>query len=84
MGTGCVSVNRMSGDDADVVIGKWSDGRLGTFRGMQKGKSIYGGTAFTENGAVPVGPCQGYEVLLNEILHFFKTGVVPISKKRDA
>lgn len=58
MGTGCVSVNRMSGDDVDVVIGKWSDGRLGTFRGMQKGKSIYGGTAFTENGAVPVGPCQ--------------------------
>lgn len=81
MGTGCVSVNRMSSDDADVVIGKWSDGRIGTFRGMQKGKSIYGGTAFTGKGAVPVGPYQGYEVLLNEILQFFKTGVVPISEK---
>ncbi|MDD3907022.1 MAG: Gfo/Idh/MocA family oxidoreductase, partial [Bacteroidales bacterium] len=44
MGTGCVSVNRMTSKDADVVVGLWSDGRIGTFRGLQKGDPIYGGT----------------------------------------
>ena len=81
MGTGCVSVNRMSSDSTDVVVGKWADGRIGTFRGLQQGKSIYGGTAYTARGAVPVGPYQGYEVLLDEILHFFDTRIVPISEK---
>lgn len=81
MGTGCVSVNRMSSDSTDVVVGKWNDGRIGTFRGMQQGKSIYGGAAYTTGGAVPVGPYEGYEGLLSEILNFFKTGIVPVSEK---
>ncbi len=81
MGTGCVSVNRMSADSTDVVVGKWNDGRIGTFRGLQQGPSIYGGTAFTPKGAVPVGPYQGYEVLLDEILKFFKTRIPPVNEK---
>ena len=43
MGTGCVSVNRMSAEGTDVVVGLWSDGRIGTFRGIREGKSNYGG-----------------------------------------
>lgn len=81
MGTGCVSVNRMSADSTDVVVGKWDDERIGTFRGIQQGKAIYGGTAYTPKGAVPVGPYQGYEVLLDEILKFFKTRIPPVSEK---
>ncbi len=81
MGTGCVSVNRMSADSMDVVVGKWDDERIGTFRGLQQGPSIYGGTAFTPEGAVPVGPYQGYEILLDEILKFFKTQIPPVSEK---
>jgi hypothetical protein len=80
MGTGCVSVNRMSAEGTDVVAGLWSDGKIGTFRGIRTGKSIYGGTAFTDKGAEPVGPYEGYEVLLTEILKFFKTRVAPISE----
>lgn len=80
MGTGCVSVNRMSAEGTDVVVGLWNDGRIGTFRGRRTGKSIYGGTAFTDKGAEPVGPYQGYEVLLIEILNFFKTRVAPVSE----
>lgn len=80
MGTGCVAVNRMSAEGTDVVVGLWDDGRIGTFRGRRTGKSIYGGTAFTDKGAEPVGPYQGYEVLLTEILKFFKTKVVPVSE----
>ena len=45
MGTGCESVNRMSSQDADVVVGRWKDGRIGTFRGIKEGPAIYGGTA---------------------------------------
>ena len=81
MGTGCVSVNRMSADSTDVVVGKWADGRIGTFRGIQQGKSGYGGTAFTTSGIVLVGTYEGYESLLSEILNFFRTRVVPVSEK---
>lgn len=81
MGTGCVSVNRMSAEGTDVVVGLWGDGRIGTFRGRRTGKSIYGGTAFTDKGAEPVGPYQGYEVLLTEILNFFKTRISPVPEE---
>lgn len=81
MGTGCVSVNRMSAEGTDVVTGLWSDGRIGTFRGLRTGKSNYGGTAFTDKSIEPVGPYNGYEVLLTEILNFFKTRVVPVSEE---
>ena len=81
MGTGCVSVNRMSSDSTDVVVGKWNDGRIGTFRGLQQGKSVYGGTAYTIKGSVPVGPYEGYEMLLSEILKFFRTRIAPVSEK---
>jgi len=81
MGTGCVSVNRMSAEGTDLVVGLWGDGRIGTFRGLRTGKSNYGGTAFTDKSIEPVGPYQGYEVLLTEILDFFKTRVVPVSEE---
>ena len=40
MGTGCESVNRMSSDRGDVVVGRWKDGRIGTFRAIIKGDKI--------------------------------------------
>ena len=81
MGTGCASVNRMSSKEADVVVGRWKDGRIGTFRGIKEGPSIYGGTAYTSKEAIPAGGYAGYKVLLDQILKFFKTGVAPISKE---
>ena len=81
MGTGCESVNRMSSQDADVVVGRWKDGRIGTFRGIKEGPAIYGGTAYTHKGAIAAGGYEGYKVLLDQILTFFKTGVAPISKE---
>lgn len=81
MGTGCVSVNRMSAEGTDVVAGLWSDGRVGTFRGLRTGRNIYGGTVFTDKGAVPAGGFDGYGVLLDEIVKFFETGVAPITEE---
>lgn len=80
MGTGCVSVSRMSSEGADVVTGSWNDGRIGTFRGIIN-NYIYGGTAYTDKGALPVGGYDGYKPLLDQIITFFKSGVAPVSAK---
>ena len=80
MGPGCKSVNRMSTENSDVVVGEWKDGRIGTFRGLRT-KSEYGGIAFTEKGVVPVGGYDGYGLLLDEILKFFKTRIAPVSEQ---
>ena len=63
MGTGCESVNRMSSQDADVVVGRWKDGRIGTFRGIKEGPAIYGGTAYTPKGAIAAGGYEGYKAV---------------------
>lgn len=79
MGVGCETVTRASTDDADVVVGVWNDGRIGTFRGMRVGKKDYGGTAYGEKGHAPVGPNEGYDWMISEIVTFFKTGKPPIA-----
>ncbi|MCL6257813.1 Gfo/Idh/MocA family oxidoreductase [Aquiflexum sp. TKW24L] len=78
MGTGCASVVRVSTNDTDVVTGIWEDGRVGTFRGTRTGKHDYGGTVFTQNGNVVLGPYAGYEPLLLDIVKYFETGIVPV------
>lgn len=81
MGTGCEAVTRINSPIGDIVSGRWSDGRLGTFRAVIGGPAVYGGTAFTEKGTVAAGGYAGYKVLLDEILRYFKSGVSPISKE---
>ncbi|RNC65648.1 Gfo/Idh/MocA family protein [Proteiniphilum sp. X52] len=81
MGTGCVSVNRMSSEGTDLVVGLWNDGRIGTVRGARTGKAPYGGNAVTDQGVVSTGAYGGYEPLLKEILTFFKTRIPPVMEK---
>lgn len=79
MGTGCQSVVRVHTPDTDVVVGTWSDGRIGTFRGLRTGKLDYGGMAFGEKAQAVLGPYAGYNPLLVEIVKFFQTGKPPVS-----
>ncbi|GIW80990.1 MAG: oxidoreductase [Gemmatales bacterium] len=79
MGTGCESVSRTNTKGTDVVVGKWKDGRIGTFRGIRDGRSGYGGLVFGSKAIVPVGRYEGYIPLLVEICKFFKTGKAPVS-----
>lgn len=79
MGTGCESVTRTSTDGFDVVVGKWADGRIGSFRGIRQGKSGYGGTVFGEKSIAPIGPYKGYDPLVVEIAKFFRTHEAPVS-----
>lgn len=78
MGTGCRSVSGIFTDDADFVTGFWKDNRIGTFRGIRKGKTDYGGTAFGEKGIAQVGRYDGYNSLLAEIIKFFQSGTAPV------
>lgn len=81
MGPGCETVTRVSTDDFDVVVGKWKDGRIGTFRGLRAGKRGYGGTAFGSKANRDIGPYGGYRPLLVEIVEFFRTGKPPVSEQ---
>ena len=79
MGTGCQQVTRVSTNDTDIVIGTWKDGRMGTFRGTRTGKHDYGGTVYGEKGNLSLGPFNGYDNLLVQIINFFRTGQAPVS-----
>jgi hypothetical protein len=62
-----------------VATGTWKDGRVGTFRGIRKGKSGYGALVFGAKGIGPGGRYDGYEPLVVEICKFFQTGRPPVS-----
>jgi hypothetical protein len=79
MGTGCQSVTRVNTPNTDIVVGIWADGRTGTFRGTRTGKHDYGGTVFTQDGNKVLGPYGGYEPLLQDIIKYFQTGIIPVT-----
>jgi predicted dehydrogenase len=78
MGTGCKSVKRTFTEDTDVVVGVWEDDRIGTFRGLRKGKGGYGVTVFGEKGISVLNEYSGYEPLLVKICEFYESGKPPI------
>lgn len=82
MGTGCQRVSCMASETGDVVTGVWDDGKIGTFRAVVKGPYGYGGTVMVEGkGYIPAGGYEGYKCLLEQVLDFFRTGVVPVQEE---
>ncbi|MDR3405714.1 MAG: Gfo/Idh/MocA family oxidoreductase [Chthoniobacter sp.] len=79
MGTGCQTVTRAVSTQVDYVTGVWKDGRVGTYRGIRKGKAPMGAMAFGTNAVVPVAKAGDYNDLCREIAKFFKTGTAPVS-----
>ncbi|MEX0676805.1 MAG: Gfo/Idh/MocA family oxidoreductase [Pirellulales bacterium] len=79
MGTGCVEVTRVQTDGTEFVVGRWDDGRIGTFRGLRDGAHGYGATVYGQKGIVQSGGYDGYAPLVVEIVKFFKTGQPPVS-----
>jgi len=78
MGTGCKTVQRTHTEDDDYVVGVWNDGRIGTYRGLRKSKTGYGAMVFGTKEIGPSGPYVGLTPLGEQIVKFFKTGVVPV------
>ncbi len=81
MGPGCVTVTRAHTDGGDVVTGIWQGDRVGTFRGIRRGKADYGVTVFGTKGIGRAEGSGGYEPLLVEICKFFRSGKPPIEAK---
>jgi hypothetical protein len=78
MGPGCETVTRISGQNADVVVGRWKDGRIGTVQ-ANRPSSDYGAEVFRPRQTVASRP-QGsgsYRPLVTEIVKFFQTGKPP-------
>jgi len=79
LGPGCIGVARVTSPGADLVVGRWRDGRLGTLRGGREGTRAYGAVAFGKNEAVVREVRDhGYGGLLREVVRFFQTGTSPV------
>ncbi|MDO4584550.1 MAG: Gfo/Idh/MocA family oxidoreductase [Planctomycetia bacterium] len=81
MGPGCVSVSRTHTENYDLAVGVWEDGRIGTFRGIRKGASGYGGLIFGEKSIVMDGKYDGYKPLCDQIALFFEQKKSPIANR---
>lgn len=78
MGAACETVSRTSTPDFEHAVGVWSGGRVGTFRGIRRGSSGYGGTAFGTKGTAAVGMFDGYRPLGVAIAEFMRTRQPPV------
>jgi hypothetical protein len=79
LGTGCVEVTRIASDN-DVVVGKWSDGRVGTVQVLRP-YGDFGAVAYTEKKVIESGKIKvSYVPMLKEIVKFFQTGVPPVNE----
>jgi predicted dehydrogenase len=79
MGAGCESVTRTDSPLSTVVVGKWKDGRIGSYRGLKKGHA-YALTTVGEKGVVQKSGYGGYDALVDEIGKFFVTGEPPFNR----
>jgi len=78
MGPGWESLQRCE----DVVVARWKDGRVATYRGIRRGAQPFGATVFGEKAVKSAVRDEGestYAALVREIVKFFQTGVSPVS-----
>jgi hypothetical protein len=81
MGKNCKVVQRKSTANTDIVIGTWDNDRLGTYRGIRKGKVTHSGVAYGEKEILSAGSFNdvGHRPLVKDMLKFFTTGISPVS-----
>lgn len=82
MGAGCEEIECYKGGESVLVVGQWTDGRLGTLRGFQTDSlKKFGVTLATDQGVFhshAAGEPPYYALMLKKILPFFQTGQSPI------
>jgi predicted dehydrogenase len=92
MGPGCETVARTHSNGADIVTGKWKDGRIGTMRGNRDNRAdgaivFFNKSVMTGTDAVEAArktdsgqPARsGYYGLVSAIVKFFQTKTPPVS-----
>lgn len=79
MGPGCLEVSRISTPGADLITGRWKNGRIGSVRAIRP-SSDYGAIVFRtrEIRQSKPGMYSGYGPLIKKIAEFFQTGVPPV------
>jgi Oxidoreductase family, NAD-binding Rossmann fold len=82
LGPGCESVTRITSENADVLVGQWKDGRIGTVRAIRP-YSDYGAVVYRPNQIVEAKPqpAGSYRPLVLQIVRFFETGKTPVSNE---
>jgi predicted dehydrogenase len=75
MGAGCSHVSTTWSDDAEIVTGRWADGRLASVRGARRGSTAYSVTAFCEYAVIqqPISTRYAYRNLCREIVRALST-----------
>jgi hypothetical protein len=81
MGPGCETVTRTDSKTASMVVGKWRDGRIGSFRGVKEGPGYYGVTVYGTKSVVHRGGESGYGPAMQAICEFFVTGQPPVKSE---
>jgi predicted dehydrogenase len=84
MGVGCQTVHCVWEEGAEVVVGQWADGRIGTVRGTRRGSYAFGFTAFCERQVVPaaIDFRYCYRELLKVIVQMFESRAWPLSDEQ--
>ncbi len=81
MGPGCETVTRTASPDADVIVGQWKGGRLGTVRAIRP-YSDYGAVITRGREVTVLHPgaeeAADYHALVAAIVKFFQTGRPPV------
>ncbi|HOW70701.1 MAG TPA: gfo/Idh/MocA family oxidoreductase [Phycisphaerae bacterium] len=79
MGRGCRKVQCSTTPDADLAVGVWQDGRIGSMRGIRRGPYSLGATVLHSEGFTCL-PSKGdyYKGLGRQLVKFFKTRQAPV------
>ena len=82
LGPGCEEVTRISTAGADLIVGRWKGGKIGSVRALRP-YGEYGAVVFRPKNVVQSDPKAkaGYVPMLKEIAKFFQTGVPPVSNE---
>ena len=82
LGRGCREVTAVTNPDYDVVVGRWSDGRLGTVRGNRKRNKHFGGLIHRETTVAGVDVTAQakptYASLLERVVKFARDRQEPV------
>lgn len=80
MGAGCRELWCVPTEGADMVVGRWADGRTGAVRGTRKGSHSYGFTTFCEKRTISasIDATFIYRELLKRVVDMFTSGRPPI------
>jgi predicted dehydrogenase len=88
MGPGCERLTRTSSEEADVVVGHWTDGRIGVVRGERGGSYAFGRAVFGPKAVLTepdpsvmraIPPKRSsYYGLMTAIVEFFRTRQAPV------